>query len=270
VWEHSSESPREGYPYFIYLFDLETGSFDFLAEGEGPVWSPGGWQIAYFRQGLWVIDLSTGEEQLLFPSEQGQQRHAHWSPDGGRIIFHNYPDGFYGTPEIVMVDAGGTTPPIYLIEQSEYYIDWVRWFPGGNQILYDRADYSPTGSELVTYLWSLIPESGERRVWFAPNQLLIAPPQWSPDGKWLLFSAISVYEVLEGQSSFYDLWVVGADDSGLRRLTLDVVREWNPQWSPDGTEVIFQKQGQGTWALNLATGQIRQIWSGEAGFFVVP
>ena len=39
----------------------------------------------------------------------------------------------------------------------------------------------------------------------------------------------------------YDIYVMNADGSDLKRLTHDPVVEWAPSWSPDGKEIIFQR-----------------------------
>jgi TolB protein len=38
-----------------------------------------------------------------------------------------------------------------------------------------------------------------------------------------------------------DIYVMNADGSGITRLTTDPAAEWNPVWSPDGTQIAFVK-----------------------------
>jgi Tol biopolymer transport system component len=52
-------------------------------------------------------------------------------------------------------------------------------------------------------------------------------PSWSPDGKRIVFVRDS------------DLWVVGANGGGLRRLTATELDEADPDWAPDGSRIVF-------------------------------
>ena len=58
-------------------------------------------------------------------------------------------------------------------------------------------------------------------------------PAWSPDGTKLAFAS--------RRSGNFDIYVVGADGTGLRRLTSAKADESSPTWSPDGTRLAYQR-----------------------------
>jgi TolB protein len=79
--------------------------------------------------------------------------------------------------------------------------------------------------------------SGERRVTHAPRGFIDGEPDWSPDGRRIVFQRGSS---VDGP---WTLWTVNADGSGASRLTPSHGRcldESSPAYSPDGTEIAFE------------------------------
>ena len=76
----------------------------------------------------------------------------------------------------------------------------------------------------------------------APNFLDINP-SWSPDGRWLVFQSER-----HGRTQLY---VIGADGNGERRLTRSFGEDTHPAWSPDGEWILFDSNRDGFWNLYL-------------------
>jgi Tol biopolymer transport system component len=49
-------------------------------------------------------------------------------------------------------------------------------------------------------------------------------------------------ETWEGGDNYYEIYVMNADGSGLRRLTDTPGSEGHPAWSPDGTMIAFNSE----------------------------
>ena len=62
-------------------------------------------------------------------------------------------------------------------------------------------------------------------------------PDWSPDGSRIVFAGAS--------EQGFDLYVMEADGSGLRRIAEIAGDEVTPAWSPDGTRIAFSFDDQG-------------------------
>ena len=88
----------------------------------------------------------------------------------------------------------------------------------------------------------------------------IGDPQVSPDGKWIVFTLRETD--LDANKGKTDLWLVGADGNGLRRLTSHPSGDWNPRWSPCGKRIWFLSSRSGSsqvWRIPVDGGEAVQI-----------
>ena len=88
----------------------------------------------------------------------------------------------------------------------------------------------------------------------------ISDTRVSPDGRRLVFNLRTTD--LEANRGRTDLWVVGADGTGLRRLTSDPAADFNARWSPCGQCVFFLSTRSGSsqvWHIRTDGGEARQV-----------
>ncbi|MCD6506077.1 PD40 domain-containing protein [Candidatus Poribacteria bacterium] len=76
---------------------------------------------------------------------------------------------------------------------------------------------------------------------------------WSPDGKRIAFLSID-----EGPAN--DIFVMNVNGTDLRNITR-TPNEWesDPDWSPNGREILFSTHKGALWAIDVETGQRRRI-----------
>ena len=88
----------------------------------------------------------------------------------------------------------------------------------------------------------------------------ISDPQVSPDGQYIVF--VLRKTDLEADKGRTDLWLIGADGAGLRRLTTHPENDSNPRWAPDGKSIYFlssRSNSSQVWRIRIDAGEAEQI-----------
>jgi dipeptidyl aminopeptidase/acylaminoacyl peptidase len=188
---------------------------------EGPTWSPDGERIA--TSGISVIDADGRNRTLV-----GGGVSPVWSPTGERIA--SVIPGTRATEGEVHVsnaDGSGPSRPVWF-----FAVNLTRQVGGG------VPAWSADGVIALTRgfpsdIWTMDPDSGDE------TQLTDTPhtdegPLWSPDGERIAF----VRSVRSRANA--DLWLMSADGSAERRLTVGIGRGVSSYvWSPDGNQIAF-------------------------------
>ncbi|MBI4212703.1 MAG: PD40 domain-containing protein [Chloroflexi bacterium] len=79
-------------------------------------------------------------------------------------------------------------------------------------------------------------------------------PAWSPDGASIAFQS--------NRSGLYQIWTVGVNGSGERRISQDEADDRHPSWSPDGRSIVFDSGNdlkREIWIMDLNGRGRRQV-----------
>ncbi|GAC1386105.1 MAG: S9 family peptidase [Herpetosiphon sp.] len=168
-----------------------------------------------------------------------------------------------------------------------------RWSPDGSQIAFmSTRDEKPQ-------IYVISPVGGEARRVTNLTQGVGAGPVWSPDGRTIAFTAPPLAEppdlkkpyritrhiyrfdnagYLDGRVN--DIWMADVAGGDVHRLTSDGSQNSMPQWSPDGTEVVymaslFDDEYRGDARLRAVSrnGTVREIigdWGRVTAFVLTP
>ena len=88
----------------------------------------------------------------------------------------------------------------------------------------------------------------------------ISEPAASADGKSVVFVVRKTD--LDANRGRNDLWMVGTDGTGLRRMTTDAASDFSPRWSPDGKAIYFLSTRSGSsqvWKIPANGGEATQV-----------
>lgn len=237
----SSDRGGDG-QYKIWSIDLLTQEQTQLTTGAGaeshPALSPDGTRLAFVnQQKIHIVRLGTAEQ----PQAVGQGTAPAWTPDGQSLVYQQA----NGTGLVVAGSPVANGEDIFPFP--------VRWLPDG-RFLYTadgKMKIRGKNGDMVE-----IPFSASltvRRPEFANkknhglrqfNQQAVRGingPALSPDGKSVAFVALN------------DVWVMRIGQKPVR-LTKDVDRDGDPQWTPDGKAIYFSTEKHN--AGNLAVDRI--------------
>jgi len=193
----------------------------------GPAWSPDGQRIAFaeLNGGVWVVQADGTNPHLLSGGYQPA-----WSPDGSKIAFTSGRVGD-GSAEIYVMNADGSAPSNLTAPGSQFGDVGPAWSPDGKKLAFSRlwcgAYDEAYQCELFDYFVVVMNAdgSGGRLVvdlpGTTPGDAGPSPdPAWSPDG-----SRIALVE------TFYSIYLINADGSGLVGLVSGSGPAWRPSTS---------------------------------------
>ena len=148
-----------------------------------------------------------------------------WSPDGLQIAYRHWPRN--GPSAIFVMNADGSDQR-NLTREDAWGPDWS---PDGRRIVFNSL--TGTGA-LDVFGYGVAPNgSGLRLI----TRHYVEYPAWSPDGSRIAFMAPEPGAT--GSNPDYNIFVMDADGSHVRRLTAAPGEDGWPAWSPDGTRIVF-------------------------------
>jgi TolB protein len=216
------------------------------AQFEPPRFAPDGSKLVFTRSrrrghdSLWTVDLATGAERQLTPTDTSEYGHGAYSPDGRLIAFARAEGPTRRNTlraSLNLMAADGTH--VRRLVDLAYTADLgrVAWSPDGRRIVYEVARSGGRGAHALFVVASRGGRPHRIRLW---RKVEFNTLDWSPDGTRLLIQLTPVDKDFGG-----DYYTVRPDGSGLRRLTRlgDEATTGAAGWSPDGTSIVFANAG---------------------------
>jgi len=187
-----------------------TENLDCVNADALPALSPDGKKIVFDSNRLRLsTELRNTSDLFLMNADGTEQNYlsrgssASWSPDGRSIVFHASASGD-GLPT--------TTDPGAATSDSDIFTANV-----------DDLLAGLTAPRNVTNSADIIDND----------------PDWSPDGTKIAFTRHSAPALDPRNPSDAEIYVINPDGKGLTRLTFNDYEERAPQWSPDGSRIVF-------------------------------
>jgi TolB protein len=185
----------------------------------------------------------TGERQLTSAPGKAGDDYPDMAPDGSFVAFQRCGKNTCGVYVVNIdgsglrrVDDGCPQLPPKCSDNSYPAIS-----PDGKQIAFNRAFGRIREDQIDrSGIYRMrIDGSHIRKVSLpATRTAEDGDPQWSPDGKQIVFVRHNVTARPAGQQAVF---VIGANGKGLRRVTPYKIQAGDgPDWSPDGSQILFR------------------------------
>jgi TolB protein len=223
-------------------------------------------EVSAFNGALYIANSDgTGLRQLS--SGQAYCTRPRWSPDRRRIAFGKDTDDL--TSGIYVIDVDGTSGIRRLGDGGD-----PAWSPDGKKIAFVSQGGGGFGA---TGIYVMNADGTGVQQLTSPNNPIQCPegasandnsPDWSPDGKRILFERdlstddLGGYDCnLDGYGRQPQVFVMNADGTGLRRLrsVASDVSDQSPSWSPDGRLVAYNSyMGGGLFLIDSAGASAAQ------------
>ena len=245
----------------IWIMDADGSRKRFLTDGSSATWSPDGTRIAYVASGeprgsqLFVRWMDAeGATTQVTRVERGPGN-LRWSPDGTRIAF-----------TMSVEDAEPWSVKLPPMPEG------AKWTEGPKIVR--RLDYRADRQGFVDTSHShvfVVPADGGTPRQLTDGEWDHSGPQWTPDGREILFTSLR-----EEESDWMwresEIYAVEVDKGSIRQLTHRHGPDSGPLPSPDGQLIAYQGQDfsndtyveNGLYVMNADGSNPRRI-AGELG-----
>jgi Tol biopolymer transport system component len=206
------------------------------------------------------------------PSAQGSSRitfdengsfGAVWSPDGKTIA---YQGPSMGRPQIFLIDPNGfgktQLTGTDVSNDTGSGAQFPDWSPDGKTIVF----HTPLAPGITYRDIFVINADGSGLQDLTNNKGSVnrdIRAAWSPDGSRIAFNSNRLSNDGCPNNRNDNLWVMNADGTNLIQLTHSCEPDQAPDWSPDGSRIVFHRGTLLThaeiWVLNLEDGTETQL-----------
>lgn len=222
-------------------------------------WSPNGQQIAYedlqrpgiraIEQGLWRVSVCHGIPKKVYLNKDPmatQSYLAGWSPDGKSLLYWrgvmmSASMAADGGPLMEVPVAGGR--PRSIVPSMLEYESFLAWSPNGRRLaLIDGGGRDTGGNKQL----AVTRVSGTIHLLTDAHHAAV-DPVWSPNARWIAVSSEPVTRATQNEAAILPsiahrrIWLVAADGSTARQLTNSGHEDEHPEWSADGSHILFAR-----------------------------
>lgn len=188
-----------------------------------------------------------GAIRLTTPPAGASDQNPAYSPAGSRLVLTRFDNGYNMGPAglfTLTLPAGVPARLTPAEDQDNVNLPGAAWNGPRDRIVLssDRSD--------IAELWSIAPDGSDfAQITTHAGLPAYFEPSWSPDGQWIVFESSQPGSSDDGAVG--RIFKVRADGTGLAALTDGTWDDRQPNWSPAGDRIVFQRRAlpDGPWDL---------------------
>jgi TolB protein len=237
---------------------------------ESLAWSPDGRKIAFVGGGPSHRDIYTmnadGSGKVAITSSKRDDYDPAWSPSGRRLVFSRDVGKQPYPPDRDLFTVRSNGSNVVRLTRTEQSEDGPAWSPDGAKIAfstYTPDDYAGYGRIHVMKADGSEPPAVLPHYYFGVVEGL----GWSPDGQWLAFASVhprgSSITKVRADGSEEPIGLISGDSYG---CYLPDYNPSSPDWSPDGTQMVFADSCSGLVTMDADGENLRSIYEGWVGW----
>jgi Tol biopolymer transport system component len=191
-----------------------------------------GAEVGFQKVQVYILDMETGQRNILMESETGSIHGDSWSPDGRYISLSVAPDtSGYEDGGLWLWDTEQNQ--LEIIFNDEVY--FANWSPDGNELaIYTVTQKTDNAPRMITLSLIDVDTKEEEVIFTGDADERIFGLSWSPDGQQIVFSL--------GTSASEDsnLYLLDVNTYQLIQLTSENNNIY-PEWAPIGDLIMYHK-----------------------------
>ncbi|HEX7239673.1 MAG TPA: S9 family peptidase [Longimicrobiaceae bacterium] len=265
-----AEGEPKGTQVWVRWMDGDGGATQVtrLTESPGNLrWSPDGRWLGFTqfvaRNNAWRIDLPAAPEGARWTRAPRHVDRLHYRADRRGFTEPGYTHLF-----VVPADGGSARQVTsgdwnlgYRFDGVPGSVEWD-WAPDGRTLVAEALNEPDADLRYRDSYVVAVDVAGGALRRLTPDRGTWRRPVVSPDGRWVAFTG---YPYSRESYRAADLYVVGMDGSGMRKLAPALDREPDElRWAPDGSGVYFSADDRGSRNVHFAPlrGEVRPVTRG--------
>lgn len=165
--------------------------------------------------------------------------HANWTKDGSKLVFDGMRDGKQG---IYSLDIKTNT--VSLVVDNPGRDAHPFWSPDGKMIAFQTT--RDTAKSFLVDIYVITPDRSVYKKLFQ-GEGFSGVPAWAPDGSKIAFQfmPLNSWDEFRANTNRWHIYVMDKDGRNQKQLTSDNANNQVPNWSPDGTLLIYYSNKTG-------------------------
>ncbi|HEX8131342.1 MAG TPA: S9 family peptidase [Pyrinomonadaceae bacterium] len=251
--ERAQQQPR-------FVAPVRSTNFHIPYAGESFVWSPDSRRLAYISATEEAQDTTAASTSATTAADRAGR-------DDPRLvdrIQYKSRTAFSDNlrTHVWLVDVDEPSTPRQLTS-GQYYDHALSWNPRGDEIAF-LSNHEPDPDAVNNSdIFAVSTDGRVRRL--TETRGCEYEPAWSPDGKWIAYTATTRdVTTIDSVAEDAHVWVIDAAGGGAKARELTAAqdrRARSPRWSPDGADIFFLAGDRGATLLHRVAASGGQVSS---------